>query len=132
MVKVNIKKVREFKYLPEQNKVSYEIVMWAVLSFLSLTKDQFFEKTRKGPIVNARRLFSYISKECVENFTTVSCGKLLNNADHTTVVYHIKVVDGYLKYDAALRADVDQIRLLVEKFRLASGCCMIKKKKTTR
>jgi chromosomal replication initiator protein len=96
-----------------------------VFRYYGLEPDLINSKSRLRPIVHARQVTHYFSREKT-NFSSGQIGWVQGMKDHSTVLYGIKVVNNMLDYDNAVQRDIENLDKMIE-IKLNGITFMIKK-----
>jgi chromosomal replication initiator protein len=79
-----------------------------VFRYYGLEPDLINSKIRLRPIVHARQVTHYFSREKT-NFSLSQIGWFQGMKDHATVLYGIKSVNNMLDYDKAVQRDIEKL-----------------------
>lgn len=91
-----------------RRQINFEIIAEEVCSYYQIESDQFFARTRKRKISDARQVAMYLAKT-VANMSIVAIGMRLGRT-HATVNYACNTIEERLPIDKKLQGDIDAIR----------------------
>lgn len=93
-------------------EITFDLIEEKVLEHMKMTKEQLHKKSRKGEIVEARRLCYYLSKE--NNLGSLNTiGKRFGNKDHATAYSGWKNAKNFLKSDVKFK---ENHKIFIESF----------------
>ena len=85
-----------------------EILIDAICEHYNVTREQLRHKTRLGHIVEARRMYCYLSRAFTPKSFKFIGGKI--NRDHATVLHQVNNISGYVEIkDTGIISDIDDI-----------------------
>lgn len=75
-------------------------ILYKVCSIYGVSIEDFLGKCRSRDLVNARKMASYYFRK-VCNYSVTKIGRIISEIpkDHTTIIYHVKCFEHYLKYE---------------------------------
>lgn len=96
-----------------QSSKQIKRILPVVLEYYGLTKNDFFSKSRKKPLGEARAVARYVLRELEPSLTYKQIGFATGTHDRTTVVYSINVIEGLLAVnDKTVTELVNKLRSL--------------------
>ncbi len=89
-------------------EVSIEYIVNVVCNNINITVEQFYSKSKKREIVQARQLAMYFAKKYTKN-TLEIIGQQCGGKDHATVIHALKTVSNLLETDKKFKALATEI-----------------------
>ena len=89
-------------------EVSVEYIVNVVCNRLNIAVEQFYSKSKKREMVQARQLAMYFAKKYTKNSLSV-IGQQCGGKDHATVIHALKTVSNLLETDKQFRALASEI-----------------------
>ena len=106
----------ELRKLVEQwearQKYSIREITRVTCRYCQITRDKILGSSRKQPIVMARSLAMYLSKE-LGGFSLRDIGHFFGKRDHSTVLHAVNKIEKRIKTDPLLRLTVDDLRRIL-------------------
>ncbi len=110
-ITVNLAKQMVSRYVNNSTpELTIGYIIGVVCESMLITQDEFFSKTRKRNIVQARQLTMYFAKKYTKS-SLISIGQECGGKDHATVIHALKTVENLIETDKQFR----QIALDIEK-----------------
>jgi len=103
-----------------------ERIKEAISKVTGLTWDEILNtrKLKSGPraTARARHLFAYITKVMAPHLSLNEIGKLMGGNHHTTVMYGINTIEGYISInDDETMQQIQQLKLLFSNIKLSDN-----------
>lgn len=89
-------------------EVSIEYIVNVVCNHLNISTEEFYSKSKKREMVQARQLSMHFAKKYTK-YSLAMIGKQCGNKDHATVIHAIKTVANLLETDKQFRALASEI-----------------------
>ena len=110
-ITVNLAKQMVSRYVNNSTpELTIGYIIGVVCESMLITQDEFFSKTRKRNIVQARQLTMYFAKKYTKS-SLINIGNECGGKDHATVIHALKTVENLIETDKQFR----QIALDIEK-----------------
>lgn len=89
-------------------EVSIEYIVGVVCNHLNISTEEFYSKSKKREMVQARQLSMHFAKKYTK-YSLAMIGKQCGNKDHATVIHAIKTVANLLETDKQFRTLASEI-----------------------
>lgn len=100
-----------YKYFTSKDAKTQEedILFKAIETALSISKNDMLSKRKYKDLIDAIRLFIHL----LPYRSTTDVGKILNR-DHSTIVYHRRILNGILQYDKELQLKLAAVKMEIK------------------
>lgn len=113
-ITINLAKQMVERFVNNSNReITITYIINAVCEEMGTSQADFFTKSRKRNIVQARQLSMYFSKKYTKA-PLITIGEQCGGKDHATVIHALKTVANLLDTDKQFRAIADKIELTLQ------------------
>lgn len=106
-----VKSLIKIEKKPPKNLTVKEVVK-IVATFYNIEEEFVYDKSRKKEVVRPRQVIMYLLRE-IFNVSYPSIGQKLGGRDHTTVMHSCEKIKNYIKVDAQLADELNELKLLL-------------------
>lgn len=93
--------------------ITPEYIAKKVCEYYNLDTEYLNLKTRKDPILQARQISHFFSKEMTK-FSNKKIGLKIGNKDHATVIHSWKQINNYIETEKEFREEIEDLRYVIK------------------
>jgi chromosomal replication initiator protein len=96
-----------------QDGISIGLICASLSEYYGISEIELRSRRRLPRTTRAKQVGYYLARKMTV-YSTPMIGRRFGGRDHTTILYGVRKITDQLKTDAALRAEVEAVRLLIE------------------